>query len=73
MCFICHYDWDLSSLRSIAAKTLAASGGGRNQIVKVDSIVIEANRTVPLWERLLTRQIDNPRLEIQPGVNTNLM
>ena len=73
MCFICHYDRDLSRPRTMATETLAANGGGRNQIVKVDSIVIEASQTAMAWERLLaTRQIDNPRLEIQRGATNRI-
>lgn len=69
MCFVCHYDQDLSCLRSIATQTLAASGGGKNQISRVASIVIEASHTLTAWEQILPdRQSDSPRLDIQPGV-----
>jgi hypothetical protein len=68
MCFICHYDQDLSCLRSMATQTLATSGGGKNQISKVASIVIEASHTLTAWEQILPdRQSDSPRLDIQPG------
>lgn len=68
MCFVCHYDRDLSCLRSIAAETLAASGGGKRQISKVVSIVIEANHTATDWKRILpTKQIDSLRLNIKLG------
>lgn len=72
MCFICHYDQSLSSSRSIATEILAASGGGKNQISKVNSIVIEANHTVLAWEQLLPGQIDNPKLDIQPGITNRI-
>lgn len=73
MCFVCHYDQDMSSLRSTAAEKLTASGGGRNKIVEVDSIVIEANNTVTAWEKLLpTRRIYSPRLHIQTGVASRM-
>lgn len=68
MCFVCHYDRDMSSLRSTATEKLTASGGGRNQIVEVDSIALEAKSTVTAWDRLLpTGLIYSPKLDIQTG------
>jgi hypothetical protein len=77
MCFVCHYDQDISCLRSMANKTLAASGGGKKQISKVASIVIEAGHTVTAWEQIpSTRQIHSivpsPRLDIQLGVTNRI-
>ena len=73
MCFVCHYDRDLSRPRAVATETLAASGGGKNQIVRVESIVVEVSHTKLAWERLLaTRQIDNPKLEIQQGITNRI-
>lgn len=73
MCFVCHYDQDLSRPRTIATETLAANGGGKNQIVKVESIVVEASHTEMTWKQLLaTRQINNPKLEIQRGATNRI-
>ncbi|NJL53555.1 MAG: hypothetical protein HC930_17820 [Hydrococcus sp. SU_1_0] len=73
MCFICHYDQDLSLLRSEATATLATSGGGKKQISEVGAIVIEADRTITAWEQILmTERIDNPRLDIQRGATNRI-
>jgi hypothetical protein len=69
MCFVCHYSQDMSSLRTTAAEKLAASGGGKNQIIEVDSVAIESNSKATPWEKLLaTGEIYKPRLAIQTGV-----
>lgn len=73
MCFICHYDRDLSRPRAVATERLAVSGGGKNKIVEVDSIVVEVSHTAMAWRRLLaTRQIDRPKLEIHQGITNRV-
>ncbi|MGB3756122.1 MAG: hypothetical protein WBA07_07085 [Rivularia sp. (in: cyanobacteria)] len=75
MCFICHYDRDLSRPRAVATERLAVSGGGKNKIVEVevDSIVVEVSHTAMAWRRLLaTRQIDRPKPEIHQGITNRV-
>lgn len=75
ICCVCHYDQpqELAGLRSMANEALAANGGGKNQIVGVDSIVIEANRSMTAWEKILpTKQMERPRLDIQPGATNRI-
>ncbi len=72
MCFVCHYDQDLSGLRSIASQQLKANGGGKNQIVEVQSIVVEANHQAASWETLLKEEIHNPKLVVESGARNRI-
>lgn len=72
MCFVCHYDQDLSGLRSSASEQLKANGGGKNQIVEVQSIVVEANHQATDWKALLKEEIHNPKFVIQPGARNRI-
>lgn len=61
-----------SSLRLAATKKLTATGGGKNQIIEVDSIIRETNCTTA-WEKLLPpAQAYSHKIHIKTGVTSSI-